>query len=277
MSSTLAPSETASPHEAVSPHEAAITRVISTLRQPTDRALRLSDMADLAGLSPFHFSRVFRGTTGIPPGEFNAALRLDHAKRLLLTTDLSVTDICFEVGYESLGAFVTKFTRLVGTSPGQFRLLPETTAGTFEFIRREGLACADLSGPVERPAVSGQVIAGDAEIRVAFIGLFPNGIASGRPVSGTLISEPGPFRIANAPDGIYKLLIAALSESDSHTACLLPSEGMLVGAAGPVVIRNGQCHRPVEVRLRPLSPLDPPIVIALPVLLPETMKAAAGY
>jgi AraC-like DNA-binding protein len=253
VSSTLAPPETASPHEA------AITRVISTLRQPTDRALRLSDMADLAGLSPFHFSRVFRGTTGIPPGEF------------------SVTDICFEVGYESLGAFITKFTRLVGTSPGQFRQLPETTAGVFEFIRREGVSCADLSDPVARPAVSGSVAAGETPIRVAFIGLFPNGIASGRPMSGTLISEPGPFRIASAPDGVYQLLIAALTESDSATACLLPSEGMLVGAAGPVVVRDGRCHSPVEVRLRPLSPLDPPVVIALPVLLPETMKAAAGF
>lgn len=270
MSSPQAPPETASPHEA------AITRVIHTLRQPTDRALRLSDMADLAGLSPFHFSRVFRGTTGIPPGEFNAALRLDHAKRLLLTTDLSVTDICFEVGYESLGAFITKFTRLVGTSPGQFRLLPETTARTFDLIRREGLSCADLSGPVARPAVTGTVIAGDRPIRVAFIGLFPNGIASGRPLAGTLISEPGPFRIASAPDGIYQMLIAALAESDSQIACLLPSEGMLVGAAGPVVVRDGRCHSPVEVRLRPLSPLDPPIVIALPVLLPETMRLAAS-
>ncbi len=271
MTSTLAPPETASPHEA------AITRVISTLRQPTDRALRLSDMADLAGLSPFHFSRVFRGTTGIPPGEFNAAVRLDHAKRLLLTTDLNVTDICFEVGYESLGAFITKFTRLVGTSPGQFRQLPETTAGVFDFIRREGVSCADLSGPVARPAIRGSVIGGDSPIRIAFIGLFQNGIASGRPLSGTLISQPGPFRIASAPDGIYQMLIAALTESDSHLACLLPSEGMLVGSAGPVVVRDGRCHSPVDVRLRPLSPLDPPVVIALPVLFPETMKAAAGF
>jgi hypothetical protein len=73
------------------------------------------------------------------------------------------------------------------------------------------------------------------------------------------------------------MLIAALTESDSHLACLLPSEGMLVGSAGPVVVRDGRCHSPVDVRLRPLSPLDPPVVIALPVLFPETMKAAAGF
>ena len=260
--------------EAPSPHEAAIRRVITTLRQPTDRALRLSDMADLAGLSPFHFSRVFRGTTGIPPGEFNAALRLDQAKRLLLDTDLSVTDICFEVGYESLGAFTTKFTRLVGTSPGQFRQLPELTARSFEQLSLEGLPCPAVQP--EQAAVTGRLIAGAAPVSLAFIGLFPNGIASGRPAAGTVVTEPGPFRIASAPDGIYQILTASLIEADPHAACWLPTDGLLVGTAGPVVVRDGRCPTPVDLRLRPLSPLDPPIVIALPVLLPEPLRSGSG-
>lgn len=260
--------------EASSAHDAAIRRVITTLRQPTDHALRLSDMADLAGLSPFHFSRVFRGTIGIPPGEFNAALRLDQAKRLLLDTNLSVTDICFEVGYESLGAFTTKFTRLVGTSPGQFRQLPELTAPAFEQISREGVACAAVRP--ERAAVSGRLIAGGSPVSLAFIGLFPNGIASGRPLAGTIVTEPGPFQIASAPDGVYQLLTASLIEADPQAACWLPADGLLVGAAGPVVVRHGHCATPVDLRLRPLTALDPPILIALPVLLPETLRPGAS-
>jgi AraC-like DNA-binding protein len=259
---------------APSPHDAAIERVITTLRQPTDRALRLSEMADLAGLSPFHFSRIFRGTIGIPPGEFSAALRLDQAKRLLLDTDLSVTDICFEVGYESLGAFTTRFTRLVGLSPSQFRHLPEQAAPAFDRINRDGVACgAVLSGP---PAVAGRLVAGAAPISLAFIGLFPHGIASGRPVAGTIVTEPGPFRIGSAPDGTYQLLTAALLDTDPLVACQLPVDGFLVAVAGPVVIRQGRCAGPVDLRLRPLSPLDPPIIIALPVLLPEQVMARAA-
>jgi AraC-like DNA-binding protein len=255
---------------APSPHDAAIERVITTLRQPTDRALRLSEMADLAGLSPFHFSRVFRGAIGIPPGEFNAALRLDQAKRLLLETELSVTDICFEVGYESLGAFTTRFTRLVGVSPSQFRHLPELTAPAFEQIEREGLSCPFVAP--DEAAVVGRLVGDPARVRLAFIGLFPNGIASGCPVAGTIVTEPGPFRIGSAPDGTYRLLTATLSTVDPLVACQLPEDGLLVGAAGPVIVRNGRCAGPVELRLRPVSPLDPPIIIALPVLLPEPQR-----
>ncbi len=259
---------------APSPHDAAIERVISTLRQPTDRTLRLSEMADVAGLSPFHFSRIFRGTIGIPPGEFSAALRLDQAKRLLLETDLSVTDICFEVGYESLGAFTTRFTRLVGLSPSQFRHLPEQAAPAFDRIIRDGVTCGAVSsGPA---AVSGRLVAGSAPICLAFIGLFPHGIASGRPIAGTIVTEPGPFRIANAPDGTYQLLTAALLDADPLVACRLPADGLLVAAAGPITVRQGRCAGPVDLRLRPLSPLDPPIIIALPVLIPEQIITRAA-
>lgn len=259
---------------APSPHDAAIERVIATLRQPAERALRLSDMADVAGLSPFHFSRVFRDAIGIPPGEFSAALRLDQAKRLLLETELSVTDICFEVGYESLGAFTTRFTRLVGVPPSQFRHLPELTAPAFEQINREGFNCAAVVS--HQAAVSGRLIADPAQVSMAFIGLFPNGIASGRPVAGTLVTEPGPFQIADAPDGVYRLLTAALTDADPLAACQLPADHLLVGATGPVVIRDGRCANPIELRLRPLSPLDPPILIALPVLLPDQVWARAA-
>lgn len=259
-----------------SPHAATIERVVTTLRQPADHVLSLHDMADLAGLSPFHFSRVFRGTTGIPPGEFNAALRLDAAKRLLLETELSVTDICFEVGYESLGAFTTRFTRLVGVSPGQFRHLPELTAPCFERVRREALALALPCRTANRPAISGRLTSPTADAGLTFIGLFPTGIASGRPLAGTIITTDGEFQISAVPDGTYRLLAASLPSPDPRAACLVPADGTLVGSAGPLTVRHGFCGSPVDLRLRRPRPLDPPIVIALPVLLRERLIASAG-
>jgi AraC-like DNA-binding protein len=67
-------------------------------------------MTGIAHLSPYHFARTFRRITGIPPGEFLGALRLQRAKELLLTTDLFTSEVCYEVGYASFGTFTSRFT-----------------------------------------------------------------------------------------------------------------------------------------------------------------------
>ncbi len=77
--------------------------------------------ASLAGYSPFHFHRLFTGTFGETPHEFLTRLRIQRAKSLLIGNSLSVTDICFELGYESLGSFSSRFRSLTGLSPAQFR------------------------------------------------------------------------------------------------------------------------------------------------------------
>lgn len=83
--------------------------------------LRLSDAADAAGYSPYHFHRRFREAFGETPQELRTRIRLEEAKRLLRVSNLSVTEICFEVGYESLGSFSTLFQERTGCSPTEFR------------------------------------------------------------------------------------------------------------------------------------------------------------
>jgi AraC-like DNA-binding protein len=78
-------------------------------------------LARSAGVSPFHFLRVFRSTFGQTPHQLSMEARLMRAKQLLLETDLSVTEICFECGYESLGSFSHLFRQRVGCSPRAFR------------------------------------------------------------------------------------------------------------------------------------------------------------
>ena len=95
----------------------AVGPVVRAMRENLAAGLTLADMADIACLSPFHFHRVFHQAAGIPPGQFLTALRMDAAKRLLLTTTESVVDVCFAVGYSSPGTFTTGFTRLVGETP----------------------------------------------------------------------------------------------------------------------------------------------------------------
>jgi transcriptional regulator GlxA family with amidase domain len=65
--------------------------------------------------------RTFREAFGETPKEFHTRLRLERAKHLLTFTPRSVTDVCFDVGFSSLGTFSTLFKRQVGLSPKDFR------------------------------------------------------------------------------------------------------------------------------------------------------------
>ncbi len=87
-----------------------------------DQPLTLNDAAKEACLSPFHFHRVFAQTFGQTPHDFLTERRIDQAKRRLVHSNLSITEICFEVGYSSLGSFSTLFQKHVGCSPRDYRI-----------------------------------------------------------------------------------------------------------------------------------------------------------
>jgi len=101
--------------------EDAVRRVVLAMHERLGEDLCLTEMAEVASMSVYHFARIFREQTGVPPATYLAALRLTEAKRLLLETPLSVADICFKVGYNSIGTFTSRFTQVVGMSPGRFR------------------------------------------------------------------------------------------------------------------------------------------------------------
>lgn len=72
-------------------------------------------------MSPFHFHRAFRLAFNETPHDYLTRLRIERAKALLRTDALPVTQVCFEVGFSSLGSFSTKFTREVGCAPSRYR------------------------------------------------------------------------------------------------------------------------------------------------------------
>ena len=74
-----------------------------------------------ACLSPFHFHRLFRSTFGETPHDFLTRRRMDHARRLLASGEMTVTEVCLEVGYSSLGSFSSKFQSLSGVPPTQYQ------------------------------------------------------------------------------------------------------------------------------------------------------------
>jgi AraC-like DNA-binding protein len=83
--------------------------------------LDLDAMAGEAGYSRSHFSRAFTAAYGETPRTYLTRRRIERAKTLLRTANLSVTEICFLVGFASLGSFSTRFRELVGRSPSEYR------------------------------------------------------------------------------------------------------------------------------------------------------------
>jgi AraC-like DNA-binding protein len=83
--------------------------------------LDVEALARTALMSSGHFSRSFRDAYGETPYSYLMTRRIERAMMLLRRGDLSVTDVCFEVGCSSLGTFSTRFTELVGESPSAYR------------------------------------------------------------------------------------------------------------------------------------------------------------
>src|SRR5688572_13372626 len=91
------------------------------LREQHGRPLSIQQVAREAAMSPFHFIRQFEAVFGTTPHQFRIQARIDRAKRLLALSDYSVTDVCLEVGFSSLGSFSDLFARRVGTPPSLYR------------------------------------------------------------------------------------------------------------------------------------------------------------
>jgi AraC-like DNA-binding protein len=112
-------------------------RELARLRRVRDRIdrdyaqpLDVEALARGAHMSAGHLSRQFRAAFGESPYSYLMTRRIERAMALLRRGDLSVTEVCFEVGCSSLGTFSTRFSELVGMSPGAYRRFgPRAMAG----------------------------------------------------------------------------------------------------------------------------------------------------
>lgn len=255
----------------------AVERVIRAMHEHLGDSLSLRDMARVALMSPYHFNRVFGQITGIPPSQFLSALRLGVAKRLLLTTDRSVTDICFDVGYNSLGSFITRFTQTVGKSPRHLRRLRED--GTFRYNQSFGPDTYSQQNGEGGGVLHGQVCGSESFVGRVFVGLFQTPIPQGRPIRCAVLHSPGPYAIEHIPDGVYYVLALGVpwdAGLRAYTLC----ENTLRGRTGPVVVGGRRITGSTTVSLRPARLTDAPILMTLPFLLrdsrSEAIKASCG-
>jgi AraC-like DNA-binding protein len=100
---------------------ARVVRAAEWIDLNAGEAIGLEEMANAAGLSPFHFVRLFRRQLGVTPHQYLVRARLRRAVALLLDTTLPVTEVGYAVGFADLSNFVRTFRRELGRPPGDYR------------------------------------------------------------------------------------------------------------------------------------------------------------
>lgn len=98
-----------------------ILKVLLYIQGNLCQSLTLEELANVACFSPYHFHRIFRGMMGESLAEHIRRLRLERAAQLLSQTDRSVTDLAFEIGYETVESFTRAFKARFGVAPSEYK------------------------------------------------------------------------------------------------------------------------------------------------------------
>src|SRR4030088_419621 len=96
-------------------------RVAEYIEERVADDIPLATLAELARLSPYHFSRSFKRSFGMPPHKYHASRRIERAKQLLANRELSVTAISLDIGFSDTSTFTAAFHRLTGQPPSHYR------------------------------------------------------------------------------------------------------------------------------------------------------------
>ncbi|MFD9434141.1 helix-turn-helix domain-containing protein [Streptomyces sp. NPDC060002] len=244
-------------------------RAIMTIRENYHEPLALDDLARSVMMSKFYFLRVFQRTTGVTPGRFLSAVRIQEAKCLLVHTHANVADISARVGYSSPSTFSRRFTDSVGLSPTQYRKISRGECEEFPRITPLPVATGPLG------SISGTAHLTGTPLSPLYVGVFDSPILQGQPVAWTRPDGAGAFSLENVPPGTWYLHAVTLGTRASGDQCC--GSPLLVGATGPVEIGAGTptC---LDIAVRQEDWSRPPVLLALPGLgrKPSRLPPAEG-
>lgn len=103
--------------------ERAIAQVTEFIDTQSDSKIRIKDLAEIANMSEFHFARVFKETTGLPPHQYVMRHRLQKVQAELAETPKSLAEIAYECGFSSQSHMSSAFQKHFGTPPGRYRAI----------------------------------------------------------------------------------------------------------------------------------------------------------
>jgi AraC family transcriptional regulator len=115
------PAATRKSHQRGGLSPAALQRVQVFVEANIDRSIHIRDLASRAGLSPHHFARAFRTSTGATPRAFIERRRIERARALIDTTDQPLAEIAAAAGFATQSHFTTAFRRATGFTPAAYR------------------------------------------------------------------------------------------------------------------------------------------------------------
>ena len=248
-------------------HARAVQRVISRIRQGLDEGITLREMAAVAHMSPYHFIRTFRQVTGVPPRRFLSALRVEAATRMLLETDNSVTAICLDVGYSSLGTFIRRFSDVLGVSPSKLRVSRKSPVK--DLLTRPGNSIPTMVG-IASQGIRGRIQAPASFAGAIFVGLFSTPIPEGKPVACGISFLAGDYFLTPVRQGRYYLFALGIPWPNT-VGDYFRHESALRGGGQLITVGTDilDCE---EISLRPALSTDPPILMNLPTLLKKVPK-----
>jgi AraC family transcriptional regulator len=98
-----------------------LRRVADYIQQNLDKDLSLAELAAVVYMSPYHFARLFKDSTGVPPHRFVVRQRIARARGVLVTPELSIAQVSRMVGFRTPSHFTTVFRRVLGVTPRAYR------------------------------------------------------------------------------------------------------------------------------------------------------------
>jgi AraC family transcriptional regulator len=241
-------------------HYESVERVITAMRGQLDQPMTLRKLARIGFASPYHFNRTFRQITGVPPLQFLYALRLEAAKRMLTGTQKKVIDICYDVGYSSVGTFTRRFADVLGVSPVRFRKLTGYRAKSSPHNPVEGIVS---TRPQLGVSLTGYITAPSDFHGTVAIGLFTTRIPQGKPVSCTVIQDNGVYQMEGVPEGEFYLFAVGLKKPGDASVYFDYETALRSGGQRIRIFRNS-VHGLTSLHLRPPTPFDPPLLLVLP-------------
>lgn len=246
----------------------AIERVINYMNHSILEPLSLPFLADIAGYSPYHFSRIFKRHIGTSPVHYFNSLRFQMSKELLLKTDLTIRDISLDIGQQSLGTFTKTFTERVGLTPSAFRASAfhyDALAKSIQKIQVQDTWSSKNTGSIISGVVTGPALSKED---IVLIGLFPKLVPEGMPVQIQLVDRSGLFQFSDIPIGVYYLKVVAIRQDMNALDVLIPQKTMGDKISKAFVVRQPfQRWEGVQLHLQSRKTVDLPILISLPLLI----------
>jgi AraC-like DNA-binding protein len=100
---------------------ASLTKVLDYMNDQLHETPSLDELSDIAGYSPFHFARLFKSTVGVSPHQYLTKERIQRSQFILARSDISITKIATDLGFDSSSHFAATFRQVVGVTPSAFR------------------------------------------------------------------------------------------------------------------------------------------------------------